>query len=251
MSSTAISRESMIQAGDLIQRRVHEFKERVRVLFYAVMLFQKECRLCGKTALVMERDSRCRCRECGAEFDPTSEFQTCPDCDHTLIHKTHHYWCPTCRHPVRSMFCFDERVFNSDYFREMMRESRERRQEQVEMLRNLLIESRSPPCWPDEEPVLIDPTQCAQDLDNFLATCPNAPAQEVANRPFFNTKAYRAHILSRVDGCVVEFDGISALIIEDRRLDRIYRFITTVFLEHEGLLAIEQRHDGRIRLVGA
>jgi hypothetical protein len=48
----------------------------------------------------------------------------------------------------------------------------------------------------------------------------------------------------------VEFDGISAL-IEDRRLDRVYRFITTVFLEHEGLLAMEQRHDGRIRLVGA
>jgi hypothetical protein len=240
----------MIHAGDLIQQRVHEFKEKVRGLFYAVMLFQRECRSCGKTALDMERDSLCQCRECGAEFDPTAEFQTCADCDHALVLKTHHYWCPRCRRLVRSMFCFDERVFNSDYFCDMMRESRKRRKEQVEMLRNLLLDSRSPPCWLDEEPVLMDSTGFARDLDGFLTACPSAPAQEISNRSFFDTKAYRAHILSRVDGCVVEFDGISAL-IEDRRLDRVYRFITTVFLEHEGLLAMEQRHDGRIRLVGA
>jgi len=53
-----------------------------------------------------------------------------------------------------------------------------------------------------------------------------------------------------VQGCVVQFEGVSAL-VQDARLDRVYRFITAVFLDHEGLLDIEQHHDGTITLVGA
>jgi len=37
--------------------------------------------------------------------------------------------------PVKSLFCFDARVFDADYFREMMRESRARREAKVEEMR--------------------------------------------------------------------------------------------------------------------
>ncbi len=117
----------MIRAGELIQERVGQLREKVRALFYEIMLFQRDCPSCGGTSLFMLGDGRCQCHECGAEFDPTVAYQTCPNCNHALILRIQHYWCPPCRHTVRSLFCFDERVFDSAYFREMMRESRELR----------------------------------------------------------------------------------------------------------------------------
>lgn len=250
MTALAISRESMIRAGQQIQQRVDEFREKARRLFYAVMLFQRECSSCGNTGLVMVRDSRCRCRMCKAEFDPTIKFQTCPDCDRAVLLKIHHYWCPHCQRPVRSTFCFDQKVFDAAYFREMMRESRDRKRQEVEKLQQLLLDARSPPFWPDENPALEDPMRFAQDLGDILAMLPaDGNVKKPLARPRYDTKAYRNHILERVQGCVVEFEGISAL-VDDRQLDRIYRFITVVFLDHEGLLEIEQHHDGRITLVG-
>ena len=250
MPSAAISRESMIRAGELIQQRVTQLRGKARTLYYAVMLFQRECASCGNTALEMERDAHCQCHVCGAEFDPTVQFQTCPDCDHPLVLKVYHYWCPSCRHPVRSLFCFDERVFNNQYFREMMRESRERKKEEVEKLRHLLLEARSPPYWSDAEPTLHDPAQFEHDLEEFVSPLPASQTKETPVRPFFDLHAYRRHLLERAQGCVVEFEGVSAL-VQDARLDRVYRFITAVFLDHEGLLNIEQQHDGTITLVGA
>lgn len=240
----------MIRAGETIQQRVEEFKGKARRLYYAVMLFQQVCFSCGNTVLVMKGDRHCQCRACGVEFDPTIKFQTCPDCDCPVALKTQHYWCPRCRRPVRSMFCFDQRVFDAAYFRDMMRESRKRKQAEVEKLRELLLDARSLPFYSEEEPVIGYPEQFAQDLDGFLA--PLTPAAEIEGhrpRPIFDIKAYRNHILNRVQGCVVEFEGISTL-IDNPQLDRVYRFITAVFLDHEGVLEIEQRHDGRIRLVG-
>ncbi len=58
---------------------------------------------------------------------------------------------------------------------------------------------------------------------------------------------YRQHILELVPGCVVHFEGISN-IIEDQRLDRVFRFITAVFMQHDGEIILEQNHDGRIMI---
>jgi len=250
MSTEAISRESMIRAGDRILQRVAEYRGKAKELFYEVMLFQKECPSCGNTDLVMTQDSHCHCRHCQAELDPTMQFQTCPDCDHALILKVYHYWCPSCRHAVRSLFSFDERVFNKEYFREMMRESRQRKKEEIEKMRHLLLEARSPPYSSDAEPVLDNPAQFEQDLEQFIAPLPASQTKETPIRPFFDLHSYRQHLLDRVQGCVVQFEGVSAL-VQDARLDRVYRFITAVFLDHEGLLDIEQQHDGTITLVGA
>ena len=250
MSAAAISRESMIQAGAFIQQRVSQLRDRARSLYYAVMLFQKECRSCGSTTLVMEQDACCHCRACGNRFDPTLEFQSCPDCDHPLVLKVCHYWCPHCQQPVRSLFCFDERVFDPAYFREMMRTSRQRKVEQADKLRRLLLDSRSAPCWPDTPPTLEELPGFADDLAPFVAALAQPMETVRWVRPYFDMAAYRRHLLDRVTGCVVEFEGVSA-VIDDPRLDRVYRFITAVFLEHEGALVLRQSHDGRITLVGA
>jgi ribosomal protein S27AE len=212
MSTETISRESMLRAGDLILQRVAEYREKAKGLYYEVMLFQKECPSCGNSALVMTQDSRCQCRHCEAELDPTVQFQTCPDCDQRLILKTYHYWCPGCRRPVHSLFCFDERVFNNEYFREMMRESRERRKEEIEKLRNLLLDTRSPPYWPEAEPLLEDAAQFERDLEGFVAPMPIAETTDVSSRPCFDLQVYRRHLLDRVQGCVVRFEGVSALV---------------------------------------
>lgn len=166
----------MIQAGDRIQQRVEQLRGRARALFYAVMLFQKECVSCGSTTLMMEADGRCRCRECGHTFDPTAAFQSCPDCDHRLALRIHHYWCPRCQHPVRSAFCFDERIFNNDYFREMMQKSRQRKHDEIEKLRQLLVGSRSPQFWPENEPRLEDMTDFENALSPFVAAMPSSPS---------------------------------------------------------------------------
>lgn len=250
MPSAVISRESMIQSGELILQRVGQLRGNARNLFYEVMLFQRECGSCGNTALAMLRDGRCRCHECGAEFDPTVAYQTCVDCDQPLILKIHHYWCPRCQHPVRSLFCFDERVFDRNYFREMMRESRERRRGQVDKLRQLLLDSRSPPFWLDQEPLLADALEFANALAPFVTAPVESTKTAQSNRPYFDMKTYRSHLLELVPGCVVNFDGVSAL-ISDVRVDRAYRFITAIFLEQEGLLVLEQSCDGRLTLVGA
>jgi hypothetical protein len=250
MSTETITRESMFHAGDLILQRVADYRDHARSLFYAVMLFQRECPSCGHTALAMTSDSHSQCRHCQVECDPTVAFQTCPDCEQKLILKTHHYWCSRCRRPVRSLFCFDERVFNNDYFREMMRESRQRKREEVETLRQQLLGTRSCPYWHDAKPMLTDPATFQQDLERFLSPLTPSPLIEALSRPQFDLPAYRRHLLDRVQGCVVQFEGVSAL-VDNGRLDRVYRFITAVLLDHEGLLDLEQQADGTITLVGA
>ena len=86
------------------------------------------------------------------------------------------------------------------------------------------------------------------DLNAIIAAVvPDELRRAVAEH--FDLEAYRRHLTDLVQGCVVEFEGVSRL-IDDARLDRIFRFVTAIFLEHEGLLEIEQIEGGRLRLVG-
>lgn len=238
----------MLQDTFLMEERVTGLLERVRWLCYAVALFQKECPECGSTSLDMLRDSWCRCRVCGHECDPTLLFQTCPECDSRLTKRIYHYWCPRCRHTVRSSYCFEARVFDADYFREMMRESRARKEAKIEELRALLAGSRSSPLLPDC-PMDTGFSDFQSDLDRVVGIPVAVFVNTILKRPAFDMDLYRRHILPLVQGCIVNFDGISAL-VQDARLDRVFRFIAVVFMDQEGLLEIQQEADGRIRLYG-
>jgi hypothetical protein len=139
-------------------------------------------------------------------------------------------------------------VFDADYFREMMRESRERREAKVEEMRKLLADSRSAPLSPyaDHD---TDLSAFAADLDAVVSVPVTIEQHAALNRPVFDMAVYRRHILDLVEGCIVDFDGISA-VVQDGRLDKVFRFITAVFMEQDGLLEILQDPSGRIRLWG-
>lgn len=239
----------MIEAGDRLLSMVNALRARARGLFYAVMLFQQECTRCGMYDLEMIRDGQCRCRYCGEELDPTLTFQRCPECDARLILKRRHYWCSRCRQPVRSRFCFDEAVFDPAYFREMMRESRERKRAEIEKIREMLASSRSSTYYPTDPPIPDDPDGLDAELTLVLGLTVEAREAGPVQSPAFDLDLYRDHILDLVPGCVVDFDGISRL-IEEPRLDRVYRFIAVIFMDHAGELCIEQDAEGRIALVG-
>ena len=107
--------------GDL-EGHLADFKERVRAYYFEVLLSLHQCPECGGR-LKMTGQSLCSC-SCGKTLDPTLMFQRSSRCGARLVHKTYHYACSKCYRVVPSRFIFDERVFDSAYFREMMREAR-------------------------------------------------------------------------------------------------------------------------------
>ena len=240
--------QPFLDAAFMLEHRVACFRERVRAFYFAVVLFQRPCTRCEATDVAMLRDSWCKCGTCGQEFDPTVTFQSCPECDGPLLKRICHYWCPTCRKPVRSLFTFDVRVFDADYFRDMMCESRARKAAKADAVRKMLAESRSAPFTPCDS---LDDNLGAftADLDQYVSVPAVIEQLSALRRPVFDMDVYRQHILDLVQGCVVDFEGISA-VVEDGRLDRVFRFIAVVFMEQDGLLVIHQDHSGLIRLCG-
>lgn len=238
----------LLTAFQEVENRIAALQTHVRNLFYAVVLFQKPCPECGKPKLQMIRDGLAVCANCSALIDPTLAFQTCLDCESKLVLKVCHYWCPQCRQPVRSMYCFESRVFNAAYFREKMQESRDRKKREHELSRQTLQHSHSDPI------VMCDPISLDQspglemDLNAIISAVIPHDLRNAAQK-HFDFDAYRRHLIVLVHDCIVEFDGISQL-IKDARLDKIFRFVTSIFLEHEGLLKIEQLEGGRLRLIG-
>ncbi len=239
----------MIEKCASFEHQVNLLREKVRSLIYAVMLFQRKCRGCGASKLRMIQDSWCRCQDCGDEFDPTLHLQTCEACNGSLTKKIYHYWCSKCRAPVRSRYTFDERVFDATYFREMMRESRKRRREKTEEIRKLLLNSRSPPHFSNLEPILEGLPDFQFDLDQFISLPSKEEATPATDRLNFEMSTYRAHIQGILSGCIIRFEGVRAL-LDDLRLDRIYRFITVIFMQHDGEIEVTQDPDGEILLEG-
>ena len=116
-------RNPLIHQINGILEYVDAYKEKVRDFYFRVLLSQHACPTCGD-ALHMTGVSECSCRS-GHIFDPTVAFQPSPCCQARLIRKTFHYACSRCHKTVPSRFLFDERVFDAEYFREMMREHRD------------------------------------------------------------------------------------------------------------------------------
>jgi len=123
-------------------KAVESFVEKAKKFFYSVMLLGFRCPKCNGL-LAMVAEGRCRCTSCGAEFDPTATFQKCSDCGGTPILRVRRYQCSTCHSDIQSKFLFDGSVFNIDYFRQKVAESRQRKKEQKERVQQMLAECRS------------------------------------------------------------------------------------------------------------
>lgn len=220
--------------------RLQAFKEQAREFYFEVLLSGYACLECAGS-LRMVGDSRCAC-DCGHVLDPTVAFQRSECCDAPIALRFLHYECTACRCVVRSRFLFDERVFDNDYFREMMRDSRERAREKREAIRLLLLGSRSEPLLVADVPGLEEVPGLVDALDLFISTGPTMSAQHFVDDDVFDMEKYRRMIMESVGDWRIWFDAFPRM-CEDPRRDRVRRFITLVYLEHEGQVDLIQAGD--------
>ena len=229
MASEGISFEGMQYGGSPLLEGIHHvqsmvahFKGKVKEFYFLVLLGNHECPKCGG-GLVMVGPSQCGCA-CGNFFDPTLAFQRSLCCGANLVRKTFHYICSSCHETVPSRFLFDERLFNKDYFKEMMQESRARAKRKREEVRLLLAGSRSDPLSFMEDPCLESIPGLTEALNDFIGT-EITGGYKFGPKSMFRMDDYRNHILSFLGLGSRLFSDISPL-IDDSRRDRIWRFVT-------------------------
>ncbi len=226
----------IVRLGFELVARVEAFVNHARAFCYEVMLSGHECPDCGG-ALRMIAESRCRCAACALVFDPTVAFQRCPSCDGQVRLHICRYRCRRCGADLRSRFVFDACVFDADYFRARMAQSRQRHCEQREQARAAAIESRSEVLTPvaaelDGVPGLVDALNGLVGIPELAAWVPLAGKG-------FDLNRYQVHLEAHLDARESDFDEIPAL-ENNARLDRIWRFIALIFMAHAGLVELRQ-----------
>jgi len=222
--------------------RVETFAERARRLYYAVMLMGHSCPQCAGR-LVMLGEGRCRCKSCGHTLDPTLAFQRCPNCGDRLRLVVRRYRCKSCSMEVTSRFLFDGLVFDAEYFREKMAESRRRKRELRDQVREMLAASRSHVLLPEACDLRGVPG-LAEALDCMVAS--TNEALHWRPKEGFDLKRYQRHLRAHIRAFPLGLGEIPAL-GEDARKDLIWRFIAAVFMAHAGLIRVWQ--DGQTIMV--
>ena len=217
---------------------VQDYRTRVKAFYFEVLLFQYRCPKCGGS-LHMADQSECSC-VCGHRFDPTLAFQVSPCCMKTLTRKTFHYACSGCHKIVPSRFIFDERLFDAEYFREMMQDSRRRAMVKKEEVRKLLAESRSGVLTLKDDPDFDAIPELFKDLDLFIQN----NAYQLSSGAFdfksgFDMTPYRTQALSLLSQSPIRFSSISPIPGDDR-LDKVRRFITLIFMDNDREVNIQQ-----------
>jgi len=210
---------------------VNRVTETARQFYYAVMLAGHDCPTCGG-GLVMLKEGACRCTVCGMALDPTIAFQRCTACGGAPRLAIRRYYCARCGIDVLSRFLFDGLVFDAEYFRRKMIEYRESRVDQRERVRQMLAESRSAAIQPQPVDLTAVPG-LLEALNRLMQT--DTPVVALSLPPAFNLNRYEAHIQAHIGPIAVSLERIPPL-GENRRLDRIWRFIAIVFLVHAGIL---------------
>jgi len=224
-----------------VEGRMAGFKEHVKAFYFEVILSPYRCPQC-QGPLRMTDTSQCSCA-CGNTFDPTLEFQKSACCGTKLVRRTYHYACSHCHEVVPSHYIFDERVFDKEYFREMMQEHRRRVRQEREEMKKFLAESRSGTLFLTEEPRLESLDGFVQELEAFIQSQPHVPLDSgFEPKSIFNMDRYRSHILSCLPNQGVRFSDI-AQVDENIRRDKAWRFITLVFMQNDRLIDLAQEGD--------
>jgi hypothetical protein len=135
-----------------------------------------------------------------------------------------------------SKFLFEGLVFDPDYFRQRMAESRQRKQKQRERVRQMLAESRSGDLSLDRVdlgsvPGLVDA------LNALTAGIGETIAIEAHGE--FDLAAYESHIRDHVQDISLSLTEIPPLSGNSKK-DLIWRFIAIIFLAHAGIVDIWQ-----------
>ena len=214
---------------------VQRYVDKVRQFYYWVMLLGYRCPGCNGS-LAMVAEGRCKCTCCQYELDPTVSFQRCAACGGAPRLRVRRYQCRNCGDGITSKFLFDGMVFDTDYFRQKMSESRQRKKQQTERVRQMLAESRSadlplPPVDLNSAPGLVDALNgLTAGLDTTLPT---------ESRDQFDLNRYETHIQAHIQHFPVNLLDIPPL-SEDARKDLIWRFIAAIFMAHTGVVDIWQ-----------
>lgn len=234
---------SIIDLALDIINAVESFVERAKQFFYSVMLLGYRCPKCN-SRLVMIAEGRCRCISCGLQFDPTVAFQRCLTCGGTPILRVSRYQCRKCYSDIRSKFLFDGLVFDTEYFRQKMAESRQRKKELKERISKMLAECRSAdlPLQGIELSAVPGLVEALNSLtvgisENF----------EIESKDEFNLNRYEGHIQAHIQNFPITLKEIPPLSQENARKDLIWRFIAIIFLAHAGIIDLWQ--DGQDILV--
>jgi hypothetical protein len=217
---------------------VEKFLIKAKRFYYLVMLFGYRCPKC-KGSLMMVAEGRCRCRSCKYEFNPTIEFQRCLVCGGIPILRVRRYQCKECGDDITSMFLFDGLVFNAEYFHQKMIESRRRKKEQKQRVQQMLAECRSEPLTLDVPDIKSIPG-LIEALNGLTAGLDASTALELRDK--FDLSRYQAHIRSHLGAEPVSLRQIPPL-MENERLDLIWKFIAAIFLDHAGVINIRQQHE--------
>ena len=198
---------------------VEIFMHKAKTFFYGVMLLSHRCPKCNGS-LIMVSEGKCHCVLCGKEFDPTIAFQRCSECGGVPIPRVRRYQCKNCDRDIQSKFLFDGLAFDADYFRNKMVESRQRKAEQRERVRQMLSESRSA----DLPLGAVDLTAVPGLLNalNNLTTGLDV-AFERESRDEFDLKRYETHMKAHIQDFSMSLMDIPPL-SEDLRKDLIWRF---------------------------
>lgn len=200
------------------------------------MLSAHGCPSCGGS-LKMIGESRCACCECSYEFDPTVQFQRCPACEGRLRLRICRYVCQKCRADVPSRYVFDGVVFDHEYFRRKMAESRERQRERRAERQQQVAENRSASAEPP--PVDLASVPGLLQALNGLSAIPELAAWAPLIQGF-DLQRYEAHLQAHIGAIERRFDDLPAL-DENPRLDRIWRFIAIIFMAHAGRIRVRQQ----------
>jgi len=210
--------------------------ERARGLYYAVMLMGYACPQCrGRLGMIAE--GRCRCEACGFSFDPTLLLQCCGACGGKLELRVRRYRCADCGADVASRFLFDGLVFDADYFRQKMTESRQRKRELRERVRKMLAESRSPAL--ESVPADLEAIPGLTEALNGLIGGTTDPVRWQPGAGF-DLKRYQSHVEAHILDFPIGLDEIPSL-TEDTRKDLIWRFVAIIFMAHAGLVDVWQK----------
>ena len=229
-------RNPLIRGIGRILGRVLSFKELAKAYYFEVVLSLYRCPDCNGR-LKMVGVSECSC-SCGKTLDPTINFQQSPCCQATLIRKNFHYACSKCHGIVPSRFLFDEKLFDRDYFREMMQEARNRDRRRKEELKAILASSRSDSLILLEEPCLDSIPGLTEALNGFVGEGAKT-FQDFLHGSGFSLNNYRNHLLSVIGNRSILFSDIAPL-IEDYRRDRIWRFVTLIFMRQDHEVSLTQ-----------
>ena len=226
---------NIIRQAFRLAAKVERFRKRARVFFYHVMLSGHACPKCGGK-LAMVKEGLCRCRKCDQEFDPTVAFQTCSQCGGEPMLRVRRYQCSHCGSDVASKFLFDGLVFDLEYFRQKMAESRQRKTELRERVQQMLAESRSGAVQTGPVDLAAVPG-LIEALNGLSAGIP--PDFVITARNGFDLNRYQSHVAAHIQPFEVGFDEIPPL-SENLRIDRVWRFIAIIFLAHAGVVDIRQ-----------